>query len=287
MPQATRPTPPSCGTRLECQPRRWRSGPVQTAEGPLRRSRRLRAKMCIRTLRLSSEALRFSTAATAWLPARCSEGNSHEAAKSILNIDRPTKRRRSYAGHEIPSKRVSELRRIGREGTRSPAPERHGGVDEGGLGPLPPSVELGQRVHRYRVGAPRRMPCRPGASYTFPASVENRQGAPHRLQLRGSAGELLPRSRSLVLRRSLCRRPARAALHELPVPAPGPRHRRPEDLGSRQQREGASGGYRLPARHLPKAPRLAPLSPYLPRPGGAGAGDDLPSMGERHRQLPT
>jgi hypothetical protein len=54
---------------------------VQTAEGPLRRSRRLRAKMCIRTLRLSSEALRFSTAATAWLPARCSEGNSHDGSQ--------------------------------------------------------------------------------------------------------------------------------------------------------------------------------------------------------------
>lgn len=54
---------------------------MQTAEGPLRRSRRLRAKMCIRTLLLSSEALRFSTAATAWLPARRSEGNPHEGSQ--------------------------------------------------------------------------------------------------------------------------------------------------------------------------------------------------------------
>ncbi len=32
-----------------------------------------------------------------------------------------------------------------------------------------------------------------------------------------------------------CRRPARAAVYECPVPATDPRHRRPEDLGSRQQ----------------------------------------------------
>ena len=54
---------------------------MQTAEGPLRRSRRLRAEMCIRTLLWSSEPLRFSTAATAWLPARCSEGNPHHGSQ--------------------------------------------------------------------------------------------------------------------------------------------------------------------------------------------------------------
>ncbi len=61
------------------------------------------------------------------------------------------------------------------------------------------------------------------------------------------ARELLPRPRSLGLRRGLCRRSARAALHQLPVPAANPRHSRSEDLGSRQQREGARRGYCLPA----------------------------------------
>ena len=41
------------------------------------------------------------------------------------------------------------------------------------------------------------------------------------------------------------------ALHKLPVPAANPRNRRSEDLGSRHQREGSRGSYRLPARHLP------------------------------------
>jgi hypothetical protein len=54
---------------------------------------------------------------------------------------------------------------------------------------------------------------------------------------------------------------ASPALHKLPVPAANPRNRRSEDLGSLQQREGSRGSYRLPARHLPWAPLLAPLPP--------------------------
>ena len=53
------------------------------------------------------------------------------------------------------------------------------------------------------------------------------------------------------------------ALHKLPVPAANPRNRCSEDLGSRQQRESSRGSYRLPARHLPWAPLLAPLSPRV------------------------
>src|SRR5215207_8201269 len=100
--------------------------------------------------------------------------------QSIVNTDQSSKRRRGNAGEDLPEKRAREARRIGRESTRSPCSERHGGVDEGGLGPLPPPVELGQRLHSHRVGAPRYRSRRPRAAHAFSASVENRQGSPHR-----------------------------------------------------------------------------------------------------------
>jgi hypothetical protein len=53
------------------------------------------------------------------------------------------------------------------------------------------------------------------------------------------------------------------ALHKLLVPAANPRNRCSEDLGSRRQWESSSGSYCLPARHLPRAPLLAPLSPRV------------------------
>src|SRR5919106_546523 len=214
------------------------------------------------------------------LPLAAAKRNRSTENRSIVNTNRPTKWRRANAGRDLPKKRARGTRRIGRESTRSPWSERYGGVDEGGDGPLPPPVELGQRIHRHRAGAPRYRSRRPRAAHAISASVENGQGSQHRLQSRGPAGQLLPGAEHWACAA------ASPALHKLPVPAANPRNRRSEDLGSRQQREGSRGSYRLPARHLPWAPLLAPLPPDLPGSGGVGAGDDLPSVGERHRQLP-
>ena len=67
-----------------------------------------------------------------------------------------------------------------------------GGVDEGGVGPLSPPVELGQRIHRHRAGAPRYPSRHPRAAHAFSASVENRQGSPHRLQSRDPPDSYFP-----------------------------------------------------------------------------------------------
>src|SRR5829696_5294063 len=126
---------------------------------------------------------------------------------------------------------------------------------------------------------------RAGARESFRASVEDRQGAPHRLQPRGAAGKLLPRPRSLC--RGLSRRPACAALHELSVPATGPRHRRPPRLGGGQEQRGRGGCSRagFPAGELPQALALAPIPPDLQGPRGVGAHYYIPSVGEWDRQL--
>ena len=67
---------------------------MQTAEEPLRRSGRLGTEKCMRALAWSSETLRFSTPAASRSPARSSEEDpDYGTPQSILNTDRPTKRR--------------------------------------------------------------------------------------------------------------------------------------------------------------------------------------------------
>jgi hypothetical protein len=82
--------------------------------------------------------------------------------------------------------------------------------------------------------------------------------------------------------------PARAALHQMPLSASGPRHRRPTRLGGGREKGGEgrpSAGF--PARDLPKAPPVAPLPHDSQGPGGIWFGHQLLSVGEWPRQLPA
>src|SRR5215208_4737369 len=165
--------------------------------------------------------------------------------QSIVNTDQSSKRRRGNAGEDLPEKRAREARRIGRESTRSPCSERHGGWTKAASDLYPHQwsresgfiaiglahLDTGRAArdlltlfqHQWRTGKVPHIVFNPDAppdSY-FP-------GAEH-----WACAAASPQ--------------APPALHKLPVPAANPRNRRPEDLGSRQQREGSRGSYRLPA----------------------------------------
>jgi glycogen debranching enzyme len=60
-------------------------------------------------------------------PLAVTKGNRTTEDQSIVNTDRPIKWRRGNAGRDLPKKRARGTRRIGRESTRSPWSERHGG----------------------------------------------------------------------------------------------------------------------------------------------------------------
>jgi hypothetical protein len=79
---------------------------------------------------------------------------------------------------------------------------------------------------------------RRGADLPFRPSVEERKGAPHRLQPRGAARQLLPRGGALGLRRGLPRCAALSSLHELPLPTSRARHRRAYPSSSTLHRFG-------------------------------------------------
>jgi hypothetical protein len=118
------------------------------------------------------------------------------------------------------------------------APSAEGHLDESRAGSLPAPVELGQRVHFHRALAPRHASRRRGADLPFRPSVEERKGAPHRLQPRGAARQLLPRGGALGLRRGLPRCAALSSLHELPLPTSRSRHRRAYPSSSTLHRFG-------------------------------------------------
>src|ERR687897_3340315 len=61
------------------------------------------------------------------LPLAAAKRNRSTEDQSIVNTNRPTKWRRANAGRDLPKKRARGTRRIGRESTRSPWSERHGG----------------------------------------------------------------------------------------------------------------------------------------------------------------
>jgi hypothetical protein len=61
------------------------------------------------------------------LPLAAAKRNRSTEDQSIINTNRPTKWRRANAGRDLPKKRARGTRRIGRESTRSPWSERHGG----------------------------------------------------------------------------------------------------------------------------------------------------------------
>src|SRR5918995_1729790 len=61
------------------------------------------------------------------LPLAAAKRNLTTEDQSIVNTNRPTKWRRGNASRDLPKKRAPGTRRIGRESTRSPWSERHGG----------------------------------------------------------------------------------------------------------------------------------------------------------------
>ena len=154
-------------------------------------------------------------------------------------------------------------------------------MDEGRPEPLPTPAELGHRLRGHRTGPPRLRAGGPRAARLFEHQPKTGQvprivfnpGAPPESYLRGpvhwvSAG-FFPDARPYTS--ALCQPPT--------MPSGGSGSGRP----SRGWRED---GARPSARDLPGAPEVAPLPGYRPRPGGLGARDHLPPVGERHEQLP-
>ena len=87
------------------------------------------------------------------------------------------------------------------------------------------------------------------------------------------------------MRLDLFRRPARAALHQLPVPASGPRHRRPACLGGGPEKRGEAKDARAFLHEATQSSALAPLPLDLQGSRGFRPRHHLPPVGERHRQL--
>ena len=155
------------------------------------------------------------------------------------------------------------------------------GVDEGRPEPLPTPAELGHRLRGHRTGPPRLRAGGPRAARLFEHQRKTGQvphivfnpGAPPESYLRGpvhwvSAG-LFPDAR-----------PYTSALCQPPTMLSGGSGSGRSPRGWREDDAWPS------ARDLPGAPEVAPLPGDGARPGGLGARDHLPPVGERHGQLP-
>ena len=168
------------------------------------------------------------------------------------------------------------------------APQRTEGLDQAGALPLSAPVELGLGVHRARPRARGQPPRHGRDGEPLSRPVVDGQGAAHSLRPRGAPQELLPRRGALELLRALGGR-ALGQAHQRPVPAARPRHSRQAHLADLAGQGRGAGRPRphLPRRQLPEVVLLAPLPGHGPRPRGVRPRHHLPSLGERHGQLPA
>ena len=175
-----------------------------------------------------------------------------------------------------------DRRGAARPGSRGAARQRRGRLDEGIAAALPAPVELGQRLHRDRLGAPGRPARDDRARAAVRGAVVDRHGPAHRVPGRSGRG-LLSRPRVVGLRR---RHPgcARApGADDRDLPAAGARAGGAADLAA-DAAAAAAGDPRAHPGAVPAAGALAPLPGHRARPRGIGAGHHLPSVGG-HGQL--
>src|ERR1022692_3435180 len=167
-------------------------------------------------------------------------------------------------------------RTAARAGGRGAPCQRRWQLDEGGAASVPAPVELGQCLHRNRLGAPG-CPASPGGARAFVrGAVVDGHGAAHRVPRR--PGRAIFSGTGVV---GLRHRPGGAGApgpDDRDLPATGACPGAAADLAADAAGE-ATGNPRAHSGALPAAGQMASLPRHAARPRGIGTGHGLPPMG--------